>query len=63
MKKKPAKRKTKWLGWHFADETETLRYGDRRKIKVGLTHKVLQRAHIGDANLGSQRACAGAALA
>ena len=30
----------KWLGWHFADATECLRYGDGRKIKVGITHKV-----------------------
>jgi len=29
-----------WLGWHFADASETLRYGDGRKIKVGVTHKV-----------------------
>ena len=28
------------LGWHFTDETECLRYGDGRKIKVGITHKV-----------------------
>ena len=40
MKKKPAKRKAKWLGWHFTDESETLRYGDGRKIKVGITHTV-----------------------
>jgi hypothetical protein len=29
-----------WLGWHFADYSETLRYGDGRKIEVGTTHKV-----------------------
>src|ERR1035437_4089048 len=38
-KSKSVRRKT-WLGWHFADETETLRFGDGRKIKVGTTHKV-----------------------
>ena len=39
-RKTATKRKPKWLGWHFADETETLRYGDGRKIEVGTTHKV-----------------------
>ncbi len=28
------------LGWHFADESETLRYGDGRKIVIGETHNV-----------------------
>ena len=31
---------THWLGWCFADYSETLRYGDGRKIEVGTTHKV-----------------------
>src|ERR1700693_4590296 len=35
--KRPAKRQ--WTGWYFADETECLRYGDGRKIEVGITHK------------------------
>ena len=39
IKKKISKRKA-WLGWHFANETETLRFGDGRKIEVGTTHKV-----------------------
>ena len=29
-----------WFGWHFSDETERLRYGDGRKIAVGVTHTV-----------------------
>jgi hypothetical protein len=28
------------LGWYFSDVSETLRYGDGRKIKVGETHTV-----------------------
>lgn len=32
--------KSTWLGWYFADEAETLRYYDGRKIKVGVTHEV-----------------------
>jgi len=39
VKKKVATKK-KWLGWYFSDATERLRYGDGRKIKVGITHKV-----------------------
>ena len=40
-KHKTAKPKSeKWIGWHFADESETLRYGDGRKIVVGETHTV-----------------------
>src|ERR1035441_6698173 len=39
-KKVESDRRKTWLGWHFADETETLRFGDGRKIKVGTTHKV-----------------------
>ncbi len=29
-----------WMGWHFSDTTECLRYGDGRKIAVGVTHTV-----------------------
>ena len=32
--------KTKWLGWHFTDSSECLRYNDGRKIVVGETHTV-----------------------
>jgi hypothetical protein len=41
-KRKSIKKKARkqWLGWHFANATETLNYGDGRKIKVGITHKV-----------------------
>ena len=28
------------MGWHFTDEFEELRFGDGRKIKVGITHTV-----------------------
>jgi hypothetical protein len=28
------------LGWYFTDRNERLRYGDGRKIKVGITHEV-----------------------
>ena len=31
---------TDWMGWHFSDESECLRYGDGRKIVVGVTHTV-----------------------
>src|SRR3990167_8949717 len=35
-----AKKKPAWVGWHFADSNEKLRYDDGRKIKIGVTHKV-----------------------
>ena len=28
------------IGWHFAEETRRLRYGDEREIRVGETHEV-----------------------
>ena len=31
---------TDWMGWYFSDENECLRYGDGRKIAIGVTHTV-----------------------
>lgn len=31
---------TDYSGWHFSDNTERLRYGDGRKIEVGIKHTV-----------------------
>ena len=43
MTKKPKRKKKaarSWLGWHFAKESECLRYDDGRKIIVGKSHTV-----------------------
>jgi hypothetical protein len=55
--KKPKRRKkaASWLGWHFADESECLRYGDGRKIVVGKSHTVNCEPKLCEAGLHASK--------